>query len=108
VNPAQPQPADEQTVTAPAPSADPSVGIALGLGWQMVELHLSASPSPSKPPPRQPQLPSLSDLTAAQRTGLGLAQIDAGLTKLAGALSGAGIDRPTITPVEQAFRASPP
>jgi hypothetical protein len=100
--------AGEQSVESPAPSADPSVGIALGLGWQMVELYLSASASPGQPPRRQSQLPSLSDLTAAQRTELGIAQIDAELAKLAGALSAAGLAGPTTAVVEQAFRASPP
>jgi hypothetical protein len=92
----------------PVPSSDPSVGIALGLGWQMVELHLSASPRPGQPPERQLQLPSLSNLGAAQRTEMGLAQINAGLVKLAGALSAADLVHPTITAADQAFRATPP
>jgi hypothetical protein len=100
--------AGEQSVNSPAPSADPAVGIALGLGWQMVELYLTASPSPGQPPRRQPQLPSLSDLTSPQRTELGLAQIDAALAKLASALRAAGLAGPTTAPVEQAFRVSPP
>jgi hypothetical protein len=108
VSPAVTQAAGEQSVNPPAPSPDPSVGIALGLGWQMAELYLSASPSPGQPPPRQSQLPSLSDLTAAQRTELGLAQIDAALVKLAGALRAAGLAGPTTAALEQVFRASPP
>ena len=98
----------EPTSTSQAPSPNPSVGIAFGLGWQMVELHLGASPNPRQPPSRQSRLPSLSDLTSAQRTELGLAQIDAALARLSAMLSAAGLAVPATTAVKRAFRASPP
>jgi hypothetical protein len=94
------------TATSEAGAAGPAplAGIALGLGWQIAEEYRRASPTPGKPPTRQARLPSLSDLTAAQRTGLALAQINATITKLNAQLTAGGLPTPTTDKVEDAYR----
>jgi hypothetical protein len=94
------------TATSEAGAAGPAplAGIALGLGWQIAEEYRRASPTPGKPPTRQASLPSLSDLTAAQRTGLALAQINATITKLNAQLTAGGLPTPTTDKVEDAYR----
>jgi hypothetical protein len=103
-----PERESEPAGDAAAPSPGGAVGLAFGLGWQIVELFMGASPNPGQPPSRQSRLPSLSDLTAAQRTELALAQIDSELAKLDGPMRAAGLISPDSAAVRDAFGASPP
>lgn len=79
---------------------------AFALGWQMAGLyrdpHLHRARQRSEPV----DLPGYSDLTASERTEIGLDQIEAGINRLWLAIGAAGLERPDTAAVAAAFDAA--
>jgi hypothetical protein len=82
---------------------DPGAAVAFALGWQVAELY--RNPHRMRPDTRPPpeDLPGVGGLTNAQRTDLGLRQIEAGIHRLLPRIALAGLAPPEIAPVRLAF-----
>jgi hypothetical protein len=94
-----------QAKLAEAGRADPLVSVAFALGWQMAEIYNPDRPADDSDPdesdtdaagdgygqPREHDLPGLSRLRRDEWEEIGLYQVQAGITKLYEAISGAGL-----------------
>lgn len=72
---------------------DPMVWTAFGLGWQMAEVYRPDAPAMA-PAVQAGDLPDLSQLSSADWEEIGLFQLQAGITKLSGPISCAGLTIP--------------
>src|SRR4051794_34135954 len=83
---------------------DPGVGRAYALGWQVSDLHREAAGRGTEVErTAHHRLPGIGELSAAGRTQLGIAQIDAALHALAGRFTGAGVEAPATKALHDAF-----
>jgi hypothetical protein len=92
----------KQAKLAEAGRPDPLVSVAFALGWQMAEIYNPDRPADNGEPdadadvagyvgPRERDLPGLSRLRRDEWEEIGLYQVQAGITKLYDAISGAGL-----------------
>ncbi len=72
---------------------DPMVSTAFGLGWQMAEIYRPDAPG-AAPAVQAGDLPDLSQLSSGDWEKIGLFQLQAGITKLSGPISSAGLTSP--------------
>jgi hypothetical protein len=82
---------------------DEKVWVAFALGWQLAELYRPDRRRKTKPV-AEDDLPGLGRFTVDEWTHLGLDQVQAGITKLQDAITGAGLDVPDA----ETFAASVP
>ncbi|HEY4826922.1 MAG TPA: hypothetical protein VIH85_09140 [Solirubrobacteraceae bacterium] len=82
---------------------DEKVWVAFALGWQLAELY-RPDRRRTTPPVAEDDLPGLGRFTVDEWTHLGLDQVQAGITKLQEAITGAGLDVPDA----ETFAASVP
>ncbi|MGZ4167271.1 MAG: hypothetical protein ACXVUX_08960 [Solirubrobacteraceae bacterium] len=97
----------ERTLQHPPaePFPDAQVTAAFALGWQVAELYRPEVHT--RPPARPDDLPTLDRLTPEQRLTIALRQIDAGLARVAPAITAACLTHPDTGPLHAAF-APPP
>jgi hypothetical protein len=76
-----------------AGAPDARVGVAFALGWQMAEIY-RPEPPPAPAAGESGHLPALSDLSVDEWARVGLDQVQAGITKLRGAIVDAGLTVP--------------
>jgi hypothetical protein len=86
----------------PATTADPLVSVSFALGWQMAELY---RPTSRRRTTRlDDDLPGLGSLGDEQRTEILVAQIKAGLKKLAGEIEQSGLPAVDLSEVEASVK----
>jgi hypothetical protein len=73
---------------------DPLVSVAFTLGWQMSEVYRPERRATLAPPVSEHDLPGISRLTEVELEQMGLDQVQAGITKLAGRIINAGLELP--------------
>jgi hypothetical protein len=109
--PPAPAPPAPPPVPATAPVAlpeteDPGTAVAFALGWQVAELYSDPHHNRPEARPAPDDLPGIGRLTEAQRTDLGLRQIDAGLHRLLPRIELAGLTPPDTGALRAAFEDS--
>jgi hypothetical protein len=86
----------------PADTADPLVSAAFALGWQMAELYRPSSRR--RTTKLDGDLPGLSSLSDEQRAAILVAQVKAGLTKLAPSIAQSGLPPVDLSALEAAVK----
>jgi hypothetical protein len=104
-------PAEDKTKPAPSErkddakekGPDEAVCRAFALGWQVSDLHQQASTDSRLEYEPTARLPGLSALSRAERTALGIAQVDAATNLLGDPLKATGIATPSTAELHRAF-----